>query len=242
METLDKQTIGEYVAKDFRTAAVFSKHQIDFCCKGNITLEEVCQKKGLDIDVIKSEINLILDTLDDTAVDFYSWSLDLLVDYIEYQHHRYIVEKTATILQFLEKLCKVHGERHPELLEITDLFKSGGGSLAQHMKKEELILFPYIKKIGRAIRENAPIEQPNFGKIENPIAMMMDEHENEGERYNKISKLTDNYTPPKDACNTYKITFLMLQEFEQDLHKHIHLENNILFPKAKKLEEHFSAF
>ena len=140
----------------------------------------------------------------------------------------------------MEKLCKVHGERHPELFDINVLFNIGAGALAQHMKKEELILFPYVKKLCQAIKENSSIEQPHFGTIENPIAMMMDEHENEGERYSKISQLTNNYTPPEDACNTYKVAFLMLQEFEQDLHKHIHLENNILFPKAKEIEKQFS--
>ncbi len=240
MEIMGKKTIGEYVAKDFRTAAVFSKHKIDFCCKGNRTLEEVCQKKGLDNKLIQNEIISVLETKNDTTTDFNSWDLDLLIDYIEKKHHRYIEEKTPSILQFLEKLCKVHGERHPELFDINVLFNIGAGALAQHMKKEELILFPYVKKLCQAIKENSSIEQPHFGTIENPIAMMMDEHENEGERYSKISQLTNNYTPPEDACNTYKVAFLMLQEFEQDLHKHIHLENNILFPKAKEIEKQFS--
>jgi regulator of cell morphogenesis and NO signaling len=105
------------------------------------------------------------------------------------------------------------------------------------MKKEELILFPFIKKVVRASISNELMEQSHFGTIENPIAMMMEEHDTEGERFRKIAKLSTNYTPPVDACNTYKVTFAMLKEFEEDLHKHIHLENNILFPKATQLEK-----
>jgi regulator of cell morphogenesis and NO signaling len=240
MTAIDQLTIGEFVASDFRIASVFSKHNIDFCCKGNRTLDEACQAKGLDKNQIENEINTILNSKNENGIDFKSWPLDLLIDYIEKTHHRYIEENTPIILQFLDKLCKVNGERHPELLEINILFKIGAGALAQHMKKEELILFPFIKKMLNALQENISIEQSPFGTVENPIAMMKDEHENEGERYRKISELTNNYTPPADACNTYKVTFSMLQEFEQDLHKHIHLENNILFPNAIEIEKKFS--
>ncbi len=240
MKTLQKMTIGEYVAEDFRTAAIFSKHGIDFCCKGDRTLEDVCDKKDLELEVLENEIASILESKNDTGIDFKAWPTDLLIDYIEKTHHRYVEEKTPVILQFLDKLCKVHGERHPELFEINTLFKIGSGVLAQHMKKEELILFPFVKTMFKALEENAEIEQPQFGTVNNPIAMMMDEHENEGERFRRISELSNHYAPPEDACNTYKVTFSMLQEFEQDLHKHIHLENNILFPKAKTMEERFS--
>jgi len=240
METLEKTTIGEYVAKDFRTAAVFSKHGIDFCCKGNKTIEEVCDQKKLNQTNLLDELNTVLNSKNDSAIDFNSWPLDLLVDYIEKTHHRYVEEKTTILLPFLDKLCKVHGNTHPELFQINELFKGCAGELAQHMKKEELILFPFIKKLVRATISNDAVEQPHFGTIENPIAMMMDEHDTEGERFRKIAELSHNYTPPADACNTYKVTFAMLKEFEEDLHKHIHLENNILFPKATKLEKYFS--
>lgn len=239
METLEKTTIGEYVAKDFRTAAVFSKHGIDFCCKGNRTIEEVCDQKKLNQTNLLGELNTVLNSKNDSAIDFNSWPLDLLVDYIEKTHHRYVEEKTTILLPFLDKLCKVHGNTHPELFQINELFKGCAGELAQHMKKEELILFPFIKKLVRATILNDAVEQPHFGTIENPIAMMMDEHDTEGERFRKIAELSHNYTPPADACNTYKVTYAMLKEFEEDLHKHIHLENNILFPKATKLEKYF---
>ena len=240
MNVLAQPTIGEYVAQDFRTAAVFSKYGIDFCCKGNRTIEEACEKKNLDFAKIENEVTNLLETTSEGAIDFKSWPSDLLVDYIEKTHHRYVEEKSAILIPFLDKLCKVHGSNHPELFQIYDLFKGCAGELAQHMKKEELILFPFIKKMTNAIRTGQELEQPHFGTVENPIAMMQDEHVTEGERFVKIAELTNNYTPPADACNTYKVTFSMLQEFEQDLHKHIHLENNILFPKAIEMQHRFT--
>ena len=240
MNVLEQPTIGEYVAKDFRTAAVFSKYGIDFCCKGNRTIEDACEKKGLDFNQIEKEVSQLLETKSDGAIDFKSWPSDLLIDYIEKTHHRYVEEKSTVLVAFLDKLCKVHGQNHPELFEIKDLFDGCAGELAQHMKKEELILFPFIKKLENALRTGQTVEQPHFGTVENPIAMMKHEHENEGDRFVKIAALTNIYTPPTDACNTYKVTFSMLQEFEQDLHKHIHLENNILFPKAIEMQNKFS--
>lgn len=236
---LEHLTIGEYVANDFRTAALFSRYGIDFCCKGNRTLEEVCIKKNLNPADLEKEIQAVLETNNEQAIDFKSWSPSLLIDYIVEKHHSYVEEKTTILLQFLNKLCKVHGERHPELFEINSLFQLSAGALAQHMKKEELILFPFIQKMVKAQKANLPIEQPHFGTVENPIAMMKQEHESEGEIFAKIDELSNNYTPPDDACNTYKVTFSMLQEFEKDLHKHIHLENNILFPKAIQLQAQY---
>jgi regulator of cell morphogenesis and NO signaling len=239
MNTLEQLTVGEYVANDFRTAALFSKYGIDFCCKGNLTLEEVCIKKNINPADLENEINSVLESKNDNAIDFKSWSPKLLIDYIIEKHHSYVEEKSVVLLQFLDKLCKVHGERHPELFEINSLFKISAGDLAQHMKKEELILFPFIQKMVKAQKDNQPIQEPHFGTVENPIAMMKDEHSIEGERFDKIATLTDGFTPPEDACSTYKVTYQMLKEFEQDLHKHIHLENNILFPKAIELQLQF---
>ncbi|MGV9004499.1 iron-sulfur cluster repair di-iron protein [Flavobacterium sp.] len=240
MNVLEQSTIGEFVAKDFRTAAVFSKYGIDFCCKGNRTIEEACEKKNLDFAQIEKEVTQLLETKSEGAIDFKSWPTDLLIDYIEKTHHRFVEEKSPVLLPFLDKLCKVHGHNHPELFEINELFIGCANELAQHMKKEENVLFPFIKQMENALRTGQAIEQPHFGTVENPIAMMKHEHENEGDRFVKIAEITNNYTPPSDACNTYKVTFAMLQEFEQDLHKHIHLENNILFPKAIEMQNRFT--
>lgn len=241
MKTNETTTIGQYVANDFRTAAVFSKYGIDFCCKGNRTISEACENKSIAASIVLDEVLAVSATKNDASIDFQSWPLDLLADYIEKTHHRYVVEKTNVLLPFLNKLCKVHGAHHPELFEINELFIGCSEELAQHMKKEELVLFPFIKKMVQATLTDELIQQPHFGTVENPIAMMMHEHDAEGERFRKIAALTSNYTPPADACNTYKVTFAMLQEFEQDLHKHIHLENNILFPAAVALEKGFIA-
>ncbi|MCU0350294.1 iron-sulfur cluster repair di-iron protein [Flavobacterium filum] len=240
MNTLSHEmTIGEMVAQDYRAASVFGKHGIDFCCKGHRTLSEVCERKGFSVQEIESELEEVIQNSNDQSIDFKSWSPSLLIEYIVEKHHSYVEEKIPILLQFLDKLCKVHGERHPELFEINSLFKLSAGDLAQHMKKEELILFPFIQKMVKAQKDNQPIQEPHFGTVENPIAMMKDEHTVEGDRFATIATLTDGFTPPADACTTYRVTYQMLKEFEQDLHKHIHLENNILFPKAIRLQADF---
>lgn len=232
--------IGAMVAEDFRTAAVFKKYGIDFCCKGGRTISDACEKKGIDEQKIYEEIEN-LPKSGGANIDFTSWPLDLLADYVEKTHHRYVEEKTPVLQVFLDKLCKVHGERHPELFEIRELFDESAKDLAAHMKKEELILFPFVRNMIKAQQTGEALRQPHFGTVENPVNMMQHEHTVEGERFEKIAQLTDGYTPPEDACNTYKVAFAMLQDFENDLHTHIHLENNILFPKSIHLEKEFSA-
>lgn len=239
MENLKNKTIGSFVADDFRTAAVFSKYRIDFCCKGNRTVTEVCEKQNIDADALLENVLQVSQSENNGSIDFNSWPLDLLADYIEKTHHRYVEEKTNVLLPFLDKLCKVHGANHPELFKINELFIGCAGELSQHMKKEELILFPFVKRMVKTKESDGILHQPSFGTVSNPIAMMMHEHDNEGERFRAIAELTNNYTPPADACTTYRVTFAMLKEFEADLHKHIHLENNILFPKAVVLEKDF---
>lgn len=239
MENLKNKTIGSFVAEDFRTAAVFSKYRIDFCCKGNRTVTEVCEKQNIDADTLLENVLQVVQSENNGSIDFNSWPLDLLADYIEKTHHRYVEEKTNVLLPFLDKLCKVHGASHPELFKINELFQGCAGELSQHMKKEELVLFPFIKRMVKTKESDGILSQPSFGTVSNPIAMMMHEHDNEGERFREIAALTDNYNPPADACTTYRVTFAMLKEFEADLHKHIHLENNILFPKAVILEKDF---
>jgi regulator of cell morphogenesis and NO signaling len=239
MENLKNKTIGSFVAEDFRTAAVFSKYRIDFCCKGNRTVTEVCEKQSIDADTLLENVLQVLQSENSGNIDFNSWPLDLLADYIEKTHHRYVQEKTNVLLPFLDKLCKVHGAAHPELFRINELFIGCAGELSQHMKKEELVLFPFVKRMVKTKESDGILSQPSFGTVSNPIAMMMHEHDNEGERFREIAELTNNYIPPADACTTYKVTFAMLKEFEEDLHKHIHLENNILFPKAVILEKDF---
>lgn len=242
MKTTEQLTIGELVAKDYRAATVFESFGIDFCCKGNRTVEEACENKKIDALEVKAQLDQVLSAASEESMDYNKWPLDLLADYIEKKHHRYVEERIPLLIQYLNKLCKVHGDTHPELFEITRLFGETAGELTAHMKKEELILFPYIRKMLKKSQAGERLaDAAHFGTIKNPIKAMMEEHEDEGERFYKIAELTGKYNPPADACNTYRVTYALLDEFEQDLHKHIHLENNILFPKSVDFEEAIKA-
>jgi regulator of cell morphogenesis and NO signaling len=236
MNTSQEQIIGELVAQDYRTASVFKKYGIDFCCQGNTTINDACEKKSIDTGQVLIDLDEVARE-NGTAVDYQSWPLDLLVDYIVKKHHRYVQEKSMELKPYLDKICEVHGEHHPELFEINALFNASVEVLAQHMKKEELELFPYIQKMVQAKQEGTKMDVSGFGSIENPIRMMEEEHTIEGDRFRKIEELSKHYSPPEDACNTYRVTIALLKEFEDDLHLHIHLENNILFPKSIKLEK-----
>ena len=236
MDIQENTIIGELVANDYRAASIFKKHGIDFCCNGNRTLSDASSAK-VSVAQLMDELNGITTNASEDNVDYKAWPLDLLADYIEKKHHRYAEAKITEIKPYLDKIVKVHGQRHPELLKVQELFMDSAGELTAHMKKEELMLFPFIRKMVSAKMNNEPVPTPMFGTVRNPIEMMMKDHTVEGERFVEIAELTDNYTPPEDACNTYKVTFALLQEFEEDLHKHIHLENNILFTKAIEMEQ-----
>lgn len=240
METLEiteNNIIGELVASDYRTAAVFQTFGIDFCCKGNRTILDVCEQRNIDPQILIEDILQVMQQNNDNNTDFQSWPIGLLADYIEKKHHHYVESKIAEIKPYLAKISRVHGDRHPELIEIEKLFNESAAELSAHMKKEELILFPFIKKMEDASKFGTPLAIPHFGSVENPVSMMKHEHVNEGERFEKIAALSNRYTPPADACNTYRVSFALLNEFEKDLHLHIHLENNILFPKAIAMEK-----
>ncbi len=237
MEIIKWPSVGSFVANDFRTAAVFQKYGIDFCCKGGKSVDEVCDAKNIDRDGLLQELEDVSLVIDNSELDFNNMPLDKLIQYIEVNHHQYIVDSSPSLLQFLDKLCKVHGANHPELFEINDQFVAAANELADHMKKEELLLFPFVLKMLEADNANENLNIAPFGSVQNPITMMMQEHELEGSRFDKISALSNNYTAPADGCTTYKVAFSMLKEFENDLHKHIHLENNILFPKSFELEK-----
>ena len=242
METLEKiTTIGGFVAKDFRTASVFSKYGIDFCWKGNKTIEEVCKAKRINPNILEQEIATVLGSKNESVIDFNSWPLDLLADYIEKKHHTYVNENAVVLLRFLKSAGKTYGDNNPQLVVIYELFKECVQEMTAHMKNEELVLFPFIKKIVNAAIVDEVIELSDFKNFESPVDMMLHEHDIEGERFRKIAELSNNYTPPANSCNVLKITYAMLKEFEEDLHKHIHLENNILFPKAIQLEKDYSA-
>lgn len=237
MEINQNNIIGDLVAKDYRAASVFRKYGIDFCCQGNRTINDACEKKHIDAKLVVDDLAKVTNEQGSKATDYKSWPLDLLADYIEKKHHRYVEEKILEIKPYLDKICGVHGERHPELFEIQEQFYTSAGELAAHMKKEEFILFPFVRKMVKATQDGAKVNSPQFDTVQNPVQMMMDEHLTEGDRFSRIDFLSNHYTPPADGCNTYRVTYALLKEFEQDLHLHIHLENNILFPGAIALEK-----
>lgn len=240
MENLDQAIIGQLVAANYRTAAVFRKFNIDFCCNGNRTIGDACSQKNIDITAVKSDLEKVLAMPGAGAVDYNTWALDVLADHIVQTHHAYVTEQISVLEAYLHKLRSVHGKDHPELHEIAMHFTACAGELTMHMKKEELMLFPYIRQMAQSILQGKTPGDPAFGSVANPIAMMMHEHDQEGERFRKIQELSNDFTTPPDGCNTYHVTYALLKEFQDDLHLHIHLENNILFPKAIKMEESMS--
>jgi regulator of cell morphogenesis and NO signaling len=236
MENLDELTLAEIVRQNYHAAAALEKFSLDFCCKGNRNFLEACREKNIDPAQVKDEI-LRSRASTDRAPDFATWTFDFLIDYICERHHKYIEEKAPEIRSYLDKICQVHGAEHPELHEIKKIFFKTSSGLAVHMKKEELMLFPFIRKIARSVESNIPLTSPLFKSVHDPIEMMQADHSEEGEELRKIAQLSNDYQVPADGCTTYGITYKLLDEFEKDLHTHIHLENNILFPKAIKMEQ-----
>ena len=237
MLTIENKTVAEVVAENIKTAHVFKKHGIDFCCGGGVSIEKACEKKELDYQIVKSEL-LQVDNAP-KAYDYNSWSLDFLIDHIINIHHTYVEESIPLILQYANRVAHVHGHHYSEVVQINKLFTDVAHELSAHLKKEELILFPYVKKLIQLQKEKAKLKTPPFETVNNPIHMMETEHESAGDIFKVIAELSNNYTPPEGACNTFKALYAKLDEFEQDLHRHIHLENNILHPKAIQLEKSF---
>ena len=237
MTSLTDQTVGAIVARSYRTAEVFDKYHIDFCCQGRTTLGDACRQKNVDISTLAAELERAIDQPKAQETDFAAWSPDLLCDYIEKTHHRYVAEAIPLLDQYLDKVSRVHGERHPELNEVYWLFREVASELIQHMKKEEMILFPYVRNLVSQKMAGGSYTPPPFGSIHNPIRVMEQEHEFAGSHFHRISELTGQYATPADGCTTYRVAYAKLEEFEKDLHRHVHLENNILFPAAKAMEQ-----
>ena len=228
--------VGEVVKLNFKTAPLFQTNNIDYCCGGSKTISEACIEAGIESEQLIQQLEKIAGQLDPDTEYINNLKPDELCDYIIRRHHAYVRRNIPFLQESIEKICQVHGANHPELFEIRKLFNESAGNLTMHMQKEEIMLFPYIQKMARSQEENTPISQSVFGAVSNPIGMMIAEHQAEGLRFDKIAELSDNYSIPEDACTTYEVTLNQLKDFENDLHRHIHLENNILFPKAIELE------
>ena len=233
-ESFECTTVGEIVASDFRAASVFEQFGIDFCCGGRRSIAEACQTAAVDPQVVSRALEALPPPEARDDADVTRWPLDRLIDHIRSTHHAYVRSALPTIGRYLAKLVEVHGARHPELARVAQSFDQMGRDLLQHMLKEEHVLFPYIREL--AVRpDDGPIPSP-FGTVENPIRMMEREHREAGDDLRLMRELTNGYTAPADGCTTYRVCFAELARFEQDLHRHVHLENNVLFPKAIERE------
>ncbi len=230
-------TIAEIVAEDYRKAEVFKKFGLDFCCGGKKSVEKACSDKKIDAHALITALEEVDIQENDHNMDYNAMKLDELVDHIVTTHHDYVKESLPLIAEFSAKVARVHGNANPEVVEIFNEFTALEQELGQHMHKEEIVLFPFIKQLASSKNNNEPAPPPPFGTINNPITMMEQEHDIAGNTMTSINKLSNNYTPPEHACNTYRVLYAKLEEFENNLHQHVHLENNILFPKAIKLEE-----
>jgi regulator of cell morphogenesis and NO signaling len=229
---LEQATVGEIVAADFRAANVFERFGIDFCCGGRRSVADACRTADADPDAVVKALDALEHAVHEHT-DFASWPAARLVDHIVTVHHDYVRRTIPEIQRHLAKLVAVHGARHLELAHVAAAFDRVAADLLHHMMKEEWILFPYIREIEAHSR---PAASSPFGTVANPIRMMEQEHRDAGDEMERIRELTDSYVPPFDACTTYKITFQELADFERDLHLHVHLENNVLFPLALRLE------
>ncbi|MFV0591874.1 MAG: iron-sulfur cluster repair di-iron protein [Draconibacterium sp.] len=236
MEINSNSSVGEIVKGNYKTARIFDQHKIDFCCGGAISVKDACSKVNISQEDLLEELKTVFLTDDADSKYIDSLPLDKLSEYIVARHHSYVRENIPFLQQKLQKLCDVHGENHPELFKVKALFDTAAGNLTMHMQKEELVLFPYISRMVKD-SENGLANPSEFGGVNGPIEVMLQEHQAEGERFFEIAALTSDYTCPPDGCNTYRITYQTLSDFEQDLHRHIHLENNILFLKALALEK-----
>ncbi len=231
-----RKTVGEIAAKDLRKAEVFKKYGIDFCCGGKKTIEEACSEKGIDILALEKDLDDVANTAKADPGRANEWSLNTLVDYIVNTHHSYVKKTLPELKKFAYKVATVHGSGHPELARISACVEAIDEELTHHLVKEEEVLFPFIKELVVAGQMPSRVKTP-FGTIRNPITMMEVEHENAGKLLEEIRQLSKNFQLPEEACASYSLLFSMLEEFEADLHIHIHLENNILFPKALALEK-----
>ncbi|GHA46747.1 iron-sulfur cluster repair di-iron protein [Salinimicrobium marinum] len=239
MNTLESKTVADLVTENIQTAHVFKKYGIDFCCGGGISVKRAAEKAAIRYEDLEKDLLGVENTTGRTN-NYNSWKLDFLTDHIINVHHAYVQENIPLIYQYALRVVRVHGSNYPELVQIQRLFSEISRELRAHLKKEEEILFPFIKKMVKAKKEGTDFSPPDFGTVDNRIKMMETEHEEAGGILRQISALSNKYIPPQEACNTFRAFYAKLEEFEQDLHQHVHLENNILFPKALNLEKKLS--
>jgi regulator of cell morphogenesis and NO signaling len=229
------QTLAELVMSHPETVAVFERRGLDFCCQGRRSLATACAEQGLDVTAVLAELAAAVPAAA-AATDWTTASLTSLTEHIVAVHHAYVRQALPTIGAHTRKVAEVHGAGHPELAEVARLFAAVTEEMDGHMFKEEQILFPFIVGLERHLAGEGELPHACFGTVAGPIHVMESEHESAGGALARIRELTHDYTPPADACTTYRLTLKELQQFEADLHVHVHKENYILHPRALAME------
>ena len=238
MSVTTEKTVRELVQEFPGATRVFEKLGIDYCCGGNRPLQEACSTANLSVDEVLDSLEAAEQAAHATQPlrDWQKEPLADLVAHINHTHHNYTREKMARLGPLFAKVCSVHGKNHPELEHMRTVFQGLAQELTMHMMKEEMMLFPYIVRMEEAVIQKEPILPPSFGSVQNPVNMMEHEHDSAGEALRALRESSANYTAPADACVSFQTLYQALAAFEADLHLHIHLENNILFPRAVEME------
>ena len=239
MSVTTEKTVRELALENPVATQVFEKLGIDYCCGGNQSLERACRAANLPIDQVLDSLEMAEQTARaaQTVHDWQKEPLGDLVEHIKTTHHKYTREGIARLAPLFVKVCSVHGQNHPELAEIRTTFAGLAQELTMHMMKEEMVLFPYITRMEEAVIQNEPVLPPPFGSVQNPVSMMEHEHQSAGAALCAMRQASGGYAAPPDACVSYQTLYKALAEFEADLHQHIHLENNILFPREIAMEQ-----
>jgi regulator of cell morphogenesis and NO signaling len=232
------KTVGEMASTIPGASRVFEKFKIDYCCGGRRSLDEACAAAGVKVSEVVQSLEEARpnDARAAGHMNYRHLSLSELIAHILDSHHVFTKQEMLRLGSLLHKVIAAHGVRHPELRRLQGLFEQLIADLSPHMMKEENVLFPYILKLEQAALAQQPLQRPPFMTVQNPIRMMLMEHETVGDLLREIRVVTSAYTVPADACISYQTLYQAMEEFERDLHQHIHLENNILFPRALELE------
>jgi regulator of cell morphogenesis and NO signaling len=230
------RTVRDFATEMPNATRIFEKLGIDYCCGGGKSLREACAQARIPLDEVLRTLEQGAPAQQPGKPDFAQAKLAELVDHIITKHHAYVQQEIPRIQQLAKKVLAVHGAHHPELARIQIAFQALSAELTSHMMKEEHVLFPYIAELEGAVTQGRDVHTPPFGTVNNPVHMMEMEHESAGALLREIRAASAEYTAPPEACFSYKTLYSALQEFEADLHQHIHLENNILFPRAIEME------
>jgi len=237
MSIKETRRVRELAVEVPNATRVFEKFGIDYCCGGTKPLAEACGAAGLQVDEVIRALETASQTKDGGKGDVSAGSLAELIDHIIRAHHKFTRDEIVRLKPLLDKVCSAHGKNHPELLTIRETFLGLAQELTLHLMKEENVLFPYIVRMEEGRLKNNPVPTPPFGTVQNPVRMMMQEHDGAGEALRRIRGLSRDFSVPEDACASYRMLYEALAGFEADLHQHIHLENNILFPRSIEMEE-----